>query len=83
MHRQSAQRCRGTGRTEHECDVRSGRKLGTEAETDRVLSEERRVKNEESYSFVALDFALHSSFFILHSSFLVLHSSFLVLHSSF
>ena len=41
MHRQSAQRCCGTGRTEHECDVRSGRKLGIEAETDRVLINEK------------------------------------------
>ena len=37
MHRQSAQRCCGTGRTEHECDVRSGRKLGIEVETVSVL----------------------------------------------
>ena len=37
MHRQSAQRCCGTGRTEHEHNVRSGRKLGIEAETVSVL----------------------------------------------
>ena len=37
MHRQSAQRCCGTGRAEHEHHVRSGRKLGTEAETVSVL----------------------------------------------
>ena len=53
MHRQSAQRCCGTGRAEHECDVRSGRKLGIEAETDRVLSEKLKVKSEKSDSLLS------------------------------
>lgn len=49
MHRQSAQRCCGTGRTEHEHNVRSGRKLGAEAEAEWVLSEKLKVKNPIAY----------------------------------
>ena len=53
MHRQSAEGCRGTGGAEHECDVRSGRKLGTEAETEWVLSEKLKVKSEKSDSLLS------------------------------
>ena len=54
MHRQSAQRCCGTGRTEHEHNVRSGRKLGIEAEAEWILSEKLKVKSEKSFCFLSV-----------------------------
>ncbi len=54
MHRQSAEGCRRTGRAEHECDVRSGRKLGTKAETEWILSEKLKVKSEKSFCFLSV-----------------------------